>query len=78
MTYNSSNVFKHEEEEETSKQDVIGFNSRRASDFSHCDYLRPTMSSMSRAKSVAPLKQRKEQKTLVSTIEENTSFDMST
>ena len=34
-------------------QQNIGFNSRRASDFSGCEYLRPTMASLCRAKSVA-------------------------
>ena len=36
----------------------MGFNTRRASNFIQFDYLRPTVSSMQRAKSVVPQKQR--------------------
>jgi hypothetical protein len=32
----------------------VGFNTRRASDLKACDYLKPTLSSMQRAKSVVP------------------------
>ena len=37
-----------------SSKDGVSFNSRRASDFKSCEYLKPTLSSMSRAKSVVP------------------------
>jgi hypothetical protein len=64
----------------------MSFNSRRASEFKHCDYLKPTLSSMSRAKSVVPQTKKVSNKRamlLVSALgtnqmDENASFDMST
>ena len=56
----------------------MSFNTRRASDFKQCDYLKPTLSSMSRAKSVVPHKNKQnERRGPHQIIDENTSFDFS-
>ena len=61
----------------------MGFNLRRPSDFISYDYLKPTMSSMSRAKSVLPSKkcstngmQTKRNNTQIND-EKDVSFDLS-
>ena len=61
MQYNSNNIPTqiNEEEERQNKssyndQSQLGFNTRRASEMNNFDYLKPTLASMQRAKSVAP------------------------
>lgn len=64
----------------------MGFNSRRASDFNQCDYLKPTLSSMCRAKSVVPgMKKAIKNQVIINQnqntskiIDEQVSFDLTT